>query len=172
MNYISDKYRLLYLNTHKDEFIIYCDLDCFPIAPFDDFIVQHELSSTPKWIKDTHPIKHISQRHIGNWSFNYNKTYAIKQDGWCICNNTSFTSDMLIQMHKGSVMDNTLILYKSMFMNKSAIPEYEQRSKDFHEMKIELGDNFCLPQFTPIEHYFSLERTKLNKNVEKEMIKK
>ena len=30
-------------------------------------------------------------------------------------------------------------------------------------MNIKLGDNFCLPQFTPIEHYYSLERNKLNK---------
>ena len=36
--HVLDSYRHEYLYAHKDEFIIYCDLDCFPIAPFDDFI--------------------------------------------------------------------------------------------------------------------------------------
>ena len=68
-------------------------------------------------------------------------------------------------MHKGSVMDDTLILHNAMFMNESKIPEFEQRNMDFHDMKIRLGDNFCLQKFTPIEHYYSFERHVLNKNI-------
>lgn len=32
-------------------------------------------------------------------------------------------------------------------------------------MKLELGDNFCLTQFTPIEHYYSRERERLNTDI-------
>lgn len=49
-------------------------------------------------------------------------------------------------------------------MNQENIPAYKERNKAFHKMEIELGDNFCLTQFTPIEHYYSMERNKLNLN--------
>lgn len=62
-------------------------------------------------------------------------------------------------------MDDTLTIHSGMFMNESDIPVYNKRNQDFHEMKLELGDNFCLTQFTPIEHYYSLERNKLNKDI-------
>ena len=37
-SFIVDAYKGKYLNEHKNELVIYCDLDCFPIAPFDNFI--------------------------------------------------------------------------------------------------------------------------------------
>lgn len=49
-----------------------------------------------------------------------------------------------------------------MLMNEQDITEYNKRNEDFHNMNIQLGDYFCLPQFTPIEHYYSIERNKLN----------
>ena len=47
-------------------------------------------------------------------------------------------------------------------MNEQDITEYNKRNENFHNMNIQLGDNFCLPQFTPIEHYYSIERNRLN----------
>lgn len=35
---LSNMFRMNYLEAHSDELVIYCDLDCFPIAPFDNFI--------------------------------------------------------------------------------------------------------------------------------------
>lgn len=86
-----------------------------------------------------------------------------KSDMWCIGNNKLIMFDRFLQLHKGSVMDETLIIHNSMLMNESKLPEFKKRSKDFHEMKLELGDNFCLTRFTPVEHYYSRERNKLNK---------
>ena len=53
-----------------------------------------------------------------------------------------------------------------MFINEKFIDKYNQRQIDFQNMNIQLGDNFCLPKFTPIEHYYSKERYKINKNKE------
>lgn len=71
---------------------------------------------------------------------------------------------MFIQIHKGSTVDDNFIPHQGMLMNAKNIPDYINRNKDFHEMKIEMGDSFCLPHFTPIEHYYSMERNKLNLN--------
>ena len=59
-------------------------------------------------------------------------------------------------------MDSTLIFHQGMLMNEQDITEYNKRNEDFHNMNIQIGDNFCLPEFTPIEHYYSIERNKLN----------
>ena len=82
---------------------------------------------------------------------------------WCLTNNNALHTDMFLQICKYSIIDENYTFFMSMLMNKKNIPVYKKRNKDFHDMKIELGDNFCLPQFTPIEHYYSLERNKLNK---------
>lgn len=37
-SYWVDGYKSKYLEMHDQEFVVYCDLDCFPIAPFDNFI--------------------------------------------------------------------------------------------------------------------------------------
>ena len=54
-----DDYKWKYLTMHKDEFVIYCDLDCFPIAPFDNFIIQED-SNVQQWIKSNHPDEYTS----------------------------------------------------------------------------------------------------------------
>lgn len=162
-SYWVDDYKRKYLAMHKDEFVIYCDLDCFPIAPFDDFILRED-ANVQQWIKNNHPNEHTSPILRGcNW-FRQGGYQELIPDVWCLSNNTSLLGGRgFMQMHKGSVMDNTLIIHNAMFMNESKIPEFEKRRADFYDMKIELGDNFCLPQFTPIEHYYSFERNKLNK---------
>ena len=162
MNRIADSYRCNYLNLHKDELIIYCDLDCFPIAPFDNFLLPED-ANVPDWFRYIYSIKHIYPKAMGMMSNSFGKYQDIRLDTWCFCNNKSILREQaFLQLHKGSILDDTLVFYMSMFMNKSNIQEYQQRSKNFHEMKIKFGDNFCLPQFTPIEHYYSCERNKLN----------
>ena len=161
---VSNDYRRLYLNRHT-EMTVYCDLDCFPIAPFDNFIFPEnmELKSWQKWMKNNHPCEHTHHKLMGcNW-FRNEKCQEFIPDVWCMVNNKSFLNWHFLQLHKGSTIDDTLVIHGGMFMNECAIPEYEERNKKFHEMKLELGDCFCLPKYSPIEHYYSLERNRLNK---------
>lgn len=59
VNSIADEYRKIYLNDHTDEIVVYCDLDCFPIAPFDNFIMPND-DSIPKWVTEAFcPNRHI-----------------------------------------------------------------------------------------------------------------
>lgn len=165
VNYIVDEYKRAYLEQHNSEIVVYCDLDCFPIAPFDDFMMASEapLHEWNEWARNNHPCRHIHPKLMGcNW-FRDEKLQEFMPDQWCIVNSSQFLNWHFLQLHKGSILDDSLIIHNGMFMNRSAIPAFNERTKAFHEMKIELGDNFCLPQFTPIEHYYSLERNKLNK---------
>lgn len=166
-SFLVDEYKKLYLNEHKDEIVIYCDLDCFPIAPFDNFILPMDAKLKPhnEWVKNNHFNKHIYPKAMGCNYFNDEKYREIMPDIWCLVNNQQFLNWHFIQLHKGSVLDDTLIIHNGMFMNESAIPEFNERTKAFHEMKIELGNNFCLPKYTPIEHYYSFERNTLNKDI-------
>lgn len=157
-----DAYRFTYLNSHKDELIVYCDLDCFPIAPFDDFIMQE--SEIPPWA--TFAVNGKSDTHaIGSYAESVAGKNIFHKDIWCIANTNLVSSDRFIQMHKGTVPDKTLMMCGGMVLNSSSIDLYNKRNQDFHEMKLKLGDNFCLPQFTPIEHYRSLEWMKLNRGI-------
>lgn len=159
---VTNIYRACYLNKH-DELMIYCDLDCFPIAPFDNFLVG-EGKENENWFTKLHAPKHLTPaKLLGLWSLPFNTIHTIHQDSWCMCN-SKICTDMFLQIHKSTQANEELIYHKGMVINKSDIPEYEKRTRSFHEMKIELGNNFCLPQFTPIEHYYSYERNKLNLN--------
>ena len=145
---------------HENEFVIYCDLDCFPIAPFDNFIIKQDDPNTYEWYKNQHKPKHIrNPKYLGMWSAHT----SIHHDAWCLTNNNALHTDLFLQICKYSIPNDDYIVCWSMLINKNDIPKYNKRNKDFHDMKIELGDNFCLPQFTPIDHYFSFERNTLNK---------
>ena len=167
VNYIADEYRWKYLYQNKDKIVVYCDLDCFPIAPFDNFILptDEKLFPCQQWVRDNHPNVH-EVKIMGTLGFKHENCREFRPDIWCIVNNKQFLNWHFLQLHKGSIMDDTLIFNRGMLMNESDIPIYNKRNQDFHEMKLELGDNFCLTQFTPIEHYYSLERNKLNKDIE------
>jgi hypothetical protein len=164
INGISDIYRKKYLEEHKDEFIIYCDLDCFPISPFDNFIIDPS-RNYPKWaVKDALNGNNCT-KFLGYWVVSCENLFIQKDDIWCMCNNSNtICTNSFLQIHRGLCAKEEITVEKSMIINKSNVGLYRQRNKDFHEMKIELGDNFCLPQFTPIEHYYSFERNKLNLN--------
>ena len=166
VNYISDEYRWRYLECNKDKIIVYCDLDCFPIAPFDNFILSTDVKLFPwqQWIRDNHPNRH-EVKLMGTLGFKDENCREFRPDIWCIVNNKQFLNWHFLQLHKGSIMDDTLIFNGGMLMNESDIPIYNKRNQDFHEMKLELGDNFCLTQFTPVEHYYSFERNKLNTDI-------
>ncbi len=160
--YMSNEYRYEYLNLKKDEFIIYCDLDCFPIAPFDNFIMPND-DNLPKWATEIFcPNQHIWSNALGTCGFVIEGHYLFKKDIWCLCNNKALAFRQFLQICKHSTLDENLILYNGFLLNKSCLPMYEQRLNNFHNMNLTLGDNFCLPQFTPIEHYYSRERNKLN----------
>jgi hypothetical protein len=157
-----DDYKGRYLDMHKDEFVIYCDLDCFPIAPFDDFIMPND-DNLPKWATEIFcPNQHIWPNALGTCGNVIEGHYLFKEDLWCLCNNKALAFRQFLQICKHSTLDENLILYSGFLLNKSNLPIYKQRLNNFHNMNLALGDNFCLPQFTPIEHYYSFERDKLN----------
>lgn len=160
---ITEHYRRAYLSLHRDELIVYCDLDCFPIAPLDNFIAESNERSD-KWLSwyctNKHEVKNIGN----NAALIDQRKHLFKDDNWCVCNSRLIMFNQFLQIHKNSTTDETLTAHQGMFMNFCDIPLYEQRNNDFHDMKIQSGDNFCLPQFTPIEHYYSLEREHLNLN--------
>ena len=162
-NSLADKYRKNYLNEHKEELVVYCDLDCFPIAPFDNF-VANESSCTSNWIINGYCKNQNGMFSLGSCTAKFGNVNMFKSDIWCICNNKSVTFTQFLQIRKGTTMDETTIFHKGMVMNEKDRDDYKRRNEAFHEMKIELGDSFCLPQFTPIEHYYSFERNKLNLN--------
>lgn len=166
-SYIVDSYKWKYLCKHPDEFIIYCDLDCFPIAPFDNFIFSESWKNderTPPWISGYGKFEHKcwGPAMMCYWSMEYDGKKTLASDMWCLCNNSGILFDHFIQFHKGSTFDYTLVLFDSMFINERFIDDYTQRNMDFHNMKLQLGDSFCLSKFTPIEHYCSRERNTLN----------
>ena len=169
-NNLAFTYIFNFLNTHKDELVIYCDLDCFPIAPFDNFIAPDNTNLNPanNWLTAEHSFSHTHYKLMGCNSHRNEKCQEFIADIWCLVNNRKFLNWHFLQLHKGSALDDTLIVQQGMFMNESMIPTFNKRTHAFHNMKIELGDNFCLPQFTPIEHYYSRERDKLNKKCEGE----
>ena len=53
-----DRYKSKYLEMHNQEIVVYCDLDCFPIAPLDNFIVD-EGKKVPDWFMKNHMPNHI-----------------------------------------------------------------------------------------------------------------
>ena len=162
-NYIADEYRKIYLDEHKDELIMYCDLDCFPIAPFDNFLCSsynHGKDWMSWYCENKHEVRILG---TGTAYLPDIGLRLFKCDNWCLCNNKDILFNQFLQLKANSIMNNTLILYQGMLMNEQDIPIYNKRNENFHNMNIKLGDNFCLPQFTPIEHYYSMERNKLNK---------
>ena len=148
---LSEKYRFAYLGSHFEEFIIYCDLDCFPIAPFDNFIYDDFPNPNGDWYKfNCDNRADISA--IGMFSGWFGKT-LFKSDIWCISNNNAITVNPLIQIHKDTKMGEEILLHEGLLMNKSSIPLFEEYRKNFCEQKIELGQSFCHNALTPIEHY-------------------
>ena len=91
VNCIADKYRWKYLEHNKDKIVVYCDLDCFPIAPFDNFILWSDTKLPPwhEWIKNLHPNQHIV-KSVGIYGFKYEKYQEFGSDIWCIVNNRQF----------------------------------------------------------------------------------
>lgn len=86
---VSNRYRKNYLRMNKDKFVVYCDLDCFPIAPFDNFILPENAELKPQntWVKNNHPYEHISPKLMGcNW-FRDEKYQEFIPDIWCMVNN-------------------------------------------------------------------------------------
>lgn len=148
---LSEKYRFAYLGNHFEEFIIYCDLDCFPIAPLDNFIYDGFPTPNVDWYKFNCDNKaEISS--IGMFSGWFSKT-LFKSDIWCISNNNAITVNPLIQIHKDTRMGEEILLHEGLLMNKSSIPLFEEYRKNFYEQKLELGQSFCHSALTPIEHY-------------------
>ena len=45
-----------------------------------------------------------------------------KDDLWCIGNNNLITFNQFFQLHKGSLLDDTLIFYSGMLINEKNIP--------------------------------------------------
>lgn len=74
INNVADNYRFNYIENHKDELIVYCDLDCFPIAPFDNFIFPFDMKLPPwqEWVKGNHPNEHII-KPMGMCGFKFQK---------------------------------------------------------------------------------------------------
>ena len=162
VNYIADEYRKIYLDEHKDELIMYCDLDCFPIAPFDNFLCSsynHGKDWMSWYCENKHEVRILG---TGTAYLPDIGLRLFKCDNWCLCNNKDILFNQFLQLKANSIMNNTLVLYQGMLMNEQDIPIYNKRNENFHNMNIKLGDNFCLPQFTPIEHYYSIERNRLN----------
>ena len=93
--WISDVYRIHYLQSHKDEFVIYCDLDCFPIAPFNDFIITKDMgfpsSTVDVYCKNKHKVYDfgIFARASGN-------KIILGSDSWAKCNNSQFAFNRVI----------------------------------------------------------------------------
>ena len=162
-SYWVDDYKGKYLSMHEDELVIYCDLDCFPIAPFDNFIMQDK-DSLPDWVTKIYcPNKHLQTTiALGSCGCVADDKFMFKSDLWCLCNNKSITFERFFQICKYTNLNEPLCIANSMIMNKSNIQQLRNRSVAFHNMEISLGDNFCIPQLTPIEHYYSRERNSLN----------
>ena len=96
VNFLSDEYRRLYLNKHTDELIVYCDLDCFPIAPFDNFFLLEKEGKFSEWIsrgfcKNIHKI-----RTLGTCTAKIENMYMFKSDIWCMCNNESVSFNQFL----------------------------------------------------------------------------
>lgn len=79
-----------------------------------------------------------------------------------MCNSKLISTGTFLMIHKGFCAADDIVFKESIIMNKQYIQSYIQRSKEFHEMKLNLGDSFCLAKFSPIEHYYSRERDRLN----------
>lgn len=69
-----------------------------------------------------------------------------------------------VQMHKDTRIDD-MCIYEGVFMNRSDISKYHERHRLFHEMKLQPKDVFCLPKFTPVEHYPRREWRNLNQEI-------
>ena len=135
-NNLAFTYNLNFLSMHKNDLVVYCDLDCFPIAPFDNFIVKPGDEDTNWFTKLRVPEHLTTAKYLGAWSYPFGSIHTIHHDSWCICNNKGICTDIFIQIHTGAKTDENLIYHQGMVMNKKDIPQYKQRSKDFHEMKI------------------------------------
>ena len=163
VNFLADEYRMAYLRQHTDELIVYCDLDCFPIAPFDNFICTPD-KKMPEWASQGYFCSNVHEfRVLGSCARDFNGTRMFKNDLWCLANNRAVTFNQFIQIHKESRTNGTLTFHNGIMMNPDDVGEYEERKRKFARMELKLGDSFCLPQFTPIEHYYLQERITLNK---------
>ena len=87
LSFLVDTYKYKYLQTHKDEIVIYCDLDCFPIAPFDNFLCSsynHGKDWMSWYCENKHEVRMVG---TGTAYLPDIGLRLFKGDTWCSCNN-------------------------------------------------------------------------------------
>ena len=128
-SFMVDAYKCAYLDMHHDELIMYCDLDCFPIAPFDNFIYSKEDPQFCQMLGDVF----CREKFIGGYDHRSILGTCtswppfrplIKEDWWCLCNSGLVTFNQFLELHKSSVLDDTLIVQEGVFMNRCNIDQF------------------------------------------------
>lgn len=159
-SFLCDIYKYEYIRqTTKQKYVVYCDLDCFPIAPLDDFMfLKGDTIENAIWYQHN-----FFGTNFQAYQFLTSKNIELK-DNWCI-SNFMMTRNFFYQIYKYIDMSKQLILNENgIIVNPDQIGILQKRKCDFFNCKIQLNDIFCNNQLTPIEHYYQRERNGLVKD--------
>ena len=101
---------------HKDEFIFYFDLDCFPISSLDNFIIDSDMGFA-KGAVSSYCANHHVVYEFGTFLAGSNDRIIFGQDHYAICNNTQFGLRKVLQIHKELIAREKIVVYEGMIMN-------------------------------------------------------
>ena len=101
--WLSDIYRREYVRSAKYP-VVYCDVDCFPIAPFDSFF-QLDQFMTAKDKVYGYNLYNANKYIPKQDNYKHNITSYYGGDGWCI-SNINYTKQTLTQFYKNLSFKN------------------------------------------------------------------
>lgn len=149
------------VNAHNP--VVYCDLDCFPIAPFDDFFILGSFSAGNFRVFGEQNWKHDRPKRIGPSAHIYrdNVQFHIGNDDWCLSNMLK-TRCQFMQICTSTDLTKPLTCYNGCVFNayQDCKQMFDCRKQQFENCSIEFGDNACCTSFSPVEHYYIRERRK------------
>ena len=162
MSRLAKYYKRCYVVNAQNP-VVYCDLDCFPIAPFDDFFSLDSFTASKLKIYGSQCWSHNRPKRIGKNAHIYrdNVQFHTGDDDWCLSNMLK-TRCQFMQICTSIDLTKPLACYNGWIFNaeQDSKQMFDCRKQQFENCSIEFGDNACCTSFSPVEHYYIRERRK------------
>ena len=174
MSHLVDKYKDIYLNEFNENgIVINLDLDCFPIAPLDNFFINSKVL----WMCNGYnKRKYRGYWIVGNNLINTNRStdYIQQEDLWMTFSLNNPIGDAwcykdlaTLQILKNVDLNKSVSYFDQFMINSNNIEQQEiikSRANDFLNCNLEFGSFMCNPCLSPVEHFHQVERYKINDN--------
>ena len=147
-SFIADEYRDLRIK-YADYPIVATDLDVLPISPYDNFFrFENYVSGS---VNKYFPYQTTDEN---------GKDWFTTEEGGLVSNCPTTKQPIIISSKIN--FNKPIIRHFGCLMNPDQQAEWDTRSIKFHNNRLTVEHNgaFILPDFFPIEHYYSWERSK------------